>query len=285
MLAGCGSVRGQPDAGQPDAGQPDTIQPRCDPTAAFAPPLPIAAIDTAASEYEARLSPDELTIWLERDSDILVATRPDVGHDFGTPQVVTAVDTTNVEGAATITADGLTMYFQSDRPGGRGSVDIWVATRVSLTSPFSTPMLVQTINTAADEHDPYVTPDGSALYWTVISPSGQDVYTAKLGPSGFSAPTLVGGLQSSAHDSHIVVSADQLIVYWASDRSDPAASGSTDIWTAARASTSEPFGTPQILAPLNSTSYDDPTWISPDGCDLYLQSGRAGADLYVAHRP
>lgn len=106
---------------------PDGSHGRCDPAAAFAPPLPIAVLDTSAVEFEGRLSPDELAIWFERSSDIFVADRHDIADNFGAPRALTEVNTASVEGGPTVTADGRTMYLYMQ--SGRAGDDLYLARR------------------------------------------------------------------------------------------------------------------------------------------------------------
>jgi hypothetical protein len=47
-----------------------------------------------------------------------------------------------------------------------------------------------------------------------------------------------------------------------------------DIWTATRASLSDPFGTPTRLDILNRSGRDFPVAISPDNCTLYIASNQ-----------
>jgi len=39
------------------------------------------------------------------------------------------INTSDADGTTYISPDGLTLYFSSDRPGGYGQYDLWVATR------------------------------------------------------------------------------------------------------------------------------------------------------------
>jgi hypothetical protein len=61
-----------------------------------------------------------------------------------------------------------------------------------------------------------------------------------------------------------------------------------DIWIARRASVNDPFGAPANVSELNTANNDQPGWLSPDGCRLYLYSDRTGGvggtDLYIAER-
>jgi hypothetical protein len=82
-----------------------------------------------------------------------------------------------------------------------------------------------------------------------------------------------------------------LTIYFGSDRGGSA--GAADIWFAKRASTMATFQPSQtastLNASLNSAGLDDPTWISPDDCRLYLASDRDEVpgmrNIYVATRP
>jgi hypothetical protein len=54
-----------------------------------------------------------------------------------------------------LTADGLNMYFGSDRPGGYGRWDLWVATRGSTSETWGEPVnLGPNVNTSACEAMP-----------------------------------------------------------------------------------------------------------------------------------
>jgi OmpA-OmpF porin, OOP family len=79
------------------------------------------------------------------------------------------INTTYDEIAPFLASDGKTMYFSSDRPGGNGSNDIYVTTRLDDTwGKWSKPEnLGSTINT--DEWDSYYSVDASGNYAYMIS--------------------------------------------------------------------------------------------------------------------
>jgi Tol biopolymer transport system component len=70
-----------------------------------------------------------------------------------------------------LSADGRTLYFGSSRPGGLGGRDIWVSTRTpegwSQAADLGPP-----VNTPADEDQPFLSPDGSELWFTGSSRAG-----------------------------------------------------------------------------------------------------------------
>lgn len=80
------------------------------------------------------------------------------------------------------------------------------------------------------------------------------------------------------------VSPDELTLYFSSNQGG----GTRKLWSATRASRSDPFGTPAPLVGtgLASTADDLEPEISSDGLTLYFTSRRSGSDaIYVATRP
>lgn len=75
------------------------------------------------------------------------------------------MNTDGIEMGACFTPDGNTMYFASDRPGGRGGLDLYVS-RKGLDGKWGPAQNMGTdINTEYDENFPTVSPDGHTLYF------------------------------------------------------------------------------------------------------------------------
>jgi WD40-like Beta Propeller Repeat len=65
------------------------------------------------------------------------------------------VNTAFVDGCPIQSPDRLSLYMASNRPGGKGGLDIWVATRASASDAWGTPVnLREPINSAADDFCP-----------------------------------------------------------------------------------------------------------------------------------
>lgn len=62
-----------------------------------------------------------------------------------------------------ITGDGRELYFASDRPGGRGALDIWVSERAG--EVWQEPSNVTAVNTADNEGWPAISPNGDELWF------------------------------------------------------------------------------------------------------------------------
>jgi Tol biopolymer transport system component len=78
------------------------------------------------------------------------------------------------------------LFFASDRPGGFGGNDLWVATRTSASDPFGTPVnLGPQVNTLGVEDRPAISSDGSTLYFMSNRPGGIgniDVWRVSISP-------------------------------------------------------------------------------------------------------
>lgn len=61
-----------------------------------------------------------------------------------------------------ITADGNELYFHSQRPGGKGGLDIWVSTKQN--GEWQEPENIEAVNTNGSEGWPFLTQDGNELW-------------------------------------------------------------------------------------------------------------------------
>jgi uncharacterized membrane protein YgcG len=233
----------------------------------------------------ARFSPDELTAYLGMfrgaQEDNFLATRSSRSEPFGTPIPMSTLNTPDLEHFASATGDGLTIYLESTR---RGYFSLFFSTRASLTAPFPAPTELTELH-LGNEGGAYVTPDGGALYFHMsLNNNLLDIYRAQKTATGFAAPQALS-VNTKYDEAHPVASPDELTIYFRRTR-DP--SGPDGVWMATRSSVAEAFGPavslPQVRIPYSLAA---PTWISPDGCRLYLQQqdSNYGFWAYVAERP
>jgi hypothetical protein len=78
------------------------------------------------------LAADELTLYYSSGleaSDILVSTRISKSDPFETGVLVPNVNSAEADAPLFLTSDGCLLYLRSNRPGGTGGSDIWVARR------------------------------------------------------------------------------------------------------------------------------------------------------------
>ena len=118
--------------------------------------------------------------------DIYSATR---GNDdlsgmpsFAPPSPVFELNTASNDQQPSVGRDGLEVIFTSDRPGGQGGFDLWVATRADTSDPWSIPQnLGSPLNSTAADQRPALSWDGTELYFGSTRPGGlgnQDLYVS-----------------------------------------------------------------------------------------------------------
>jgi outer membrane protein OmpA-like peptidoglycan-associated protein/tetratricopeptide (TPR) repeat protein len=105
---------------------------------------------------------------------------------FGKP-----INTIYWESHGFITPDNGKLYFSSNRPGGFGELDIWVAERKDNGSWNNPVNCGEVINTAYNEDTPYFDPDNNALIFSSIghiSMGGYDVFRSIYRNGGWTNP-------------------------------------------------------------------------------------------------
>jgi hypothetical protein len=173
----------------------------------------------------------------------------------------------------TLTGDGLTLVYNSASPAS----DLYVTTRASKTDMFAAGTPIAALNTASREASPMLDRSESRLYFSRYAPT---VGTVEVAP--WPGPTSSQTISELAFGDIIygaTLSADEGTIYFS--RGAP----STAIYVAERADTTAPFGTPVVVAELDSPGSETPTWLSIDQCRLYFESDRSGTfRVYVAER-
>jgi hypothetical protein len=130
-----------------------------------------------------------------------LATRATPVAPFGPPVAIPELDyadRSTVDGF--LTDDGLTMFFSSaplaesadaavaasdggkSGDAGVANSDLFVTWRRSTSEPFSVPLPLDDLNTPADERDPWLSPDGTTLYFTSDRSGVLNIYTATVKP-------------------------------------------------------------------------------------------------------
>ncbi len=100
---------------------------------------------------------------------------------FGPPVLVRQLSTPFLDQGVSVRRDGLELFISSDRPGGQGSHDLWVSTRNTTDSPWSTPVnLGSVVNSAFVDSGPEISSDGATLYFNSNRPGslGFDLWSS-----------------------------------------------------------------------------------------------------------
>lgn len=95
------------------------------------------------------------------DPDIYEVSSDSPSEEFGAPERVNTLRSGDAEGGASVTADGRFVFFYSDRSGGEGSYDLWMAERLAPTptptaSPTPTPTPSPTPTPGPSRAEPWI---------------------------------------------------------------------------------------------------------------------------------
>ena len=126
------------------------------------------------------------------------------------------------EGGACISPDGSTLYFTSERKGGFGNSDIWMAKRKTKTE-WDTPVnLGADINTPYDEAGLFLAPDGKTLFFCSNGPNSMgsyDIFRTVYENETWSNPQNLGyPINTTKRDGPFVLGANAQYAYLSSDR-------------------------------------------------------------------
>lgn len=146
-----------------------------------------------------------------------------VNGKWRTPEnMAKPINTSYWEGGACISPDGKTLFFTSERPGGSGSSDIWMAKRLTKTTWDKPVNLGTDVNSAFDEVGLFLAPDGKTLFFCSNgkgSMGDYDIFKTVLENGKWSKPTNLGyPINTDKRDGPFVVSADAQTGYFASNR-------------------------------------------------------------------
>lgn len=212
-----------------------------------------ALASAAGEDYEPRVSWDGLTLFFVRgkaggDADVLVATRTPTG--WAEPQPLERINGDYDDLGPEPSPDGRALYFYSDRPGGLGGYDLWVARRGD--DGWETPTnLGPRVNSEFNDYGPAISPDGATLLFASNRPTGDaavrpnpeawvatvredllhrtyDLYASSLTDSGPTDAARLSALNTAANEGAACFSPAGDFLYFCSDRSG--GSGGFDLY-------------------------------------------------------
>ena len=283
-------------AGAADAADAAKTPPSCDLTKPFGTMTLLAApVSSPSNELAGYFSPDRLTIYVASDrsgaGDIFAFSRPNVMAPWGIAIAFGAVNSAQKDSDPWVSADQLTMYLDSKRPASAAGANVFVATRAKAGDDFGAAVLVGGgVASDSDDREPWLTPSRDRLYFASDRDAtslgvGLELYVSqRAGDGTFGAALRLAELGSGATEESPFLTADELTVYFASERSG--GPGASDIWTAKRSDKDAAFGAPVVVAELSTTAADYPSWLSDDGCAILIESYITGnAELFYSERP
>ncbi len=286
LLAGCGRWNFDATTEGGDAAPTDTGDAGgdgCTPTAPFGMPVPITELNGNTPDGTLRLSPDELTgyYWSRKtgNSRVYYVTRTGREQPF-TVMPVTGLSTMDNDLDPMLATDGSVMVFRHNTPGD----ELWTARKVDAIT-FASPLPMTNINLPSVEQQPYVLGAAEALVFSSDRNGANfDLWLSTRSGASFGTPVRLLELNlGGSAEGDPVLSSDGLTIYFRSNRAG--GPGQFDIYVATRSTTASAFGSPVLVPNISSSVDDGPSWISPDGCRLYLSSDRDGTnDIFVSTR-
>jgi outer membrane protein OmpA-like peptidoglycan-associated protein/tetratricopeptide (TPR) repeat protein len=137
------------------------------------------------------------------------------------------------ESAPSISPDGSALYFCSNKPGGYGGIDIYVAYKNKKGGWNKAINLGPTINTPGDEQTPFIHADNNSLYfasngWPGYGGSDLFVSHKKLNGSWSKPINLGAPINTNDNEASVAISSNGIDGYMASDRPD--SKGNLDIY-------------------------------------------------------
>lgn len=187
------------------------------------------------------------------------------------------------DGCPILSPDGLSLYMATNRPGGQGGLDIWVAHRESTTAGWAAPIaLPPPINTADNEFCP--TPlRGRGLFFVRAPRTSMtgDIFRSRLDRDGWRDPErLPDTVNSTAQEwspAYFEDEAGNEVLYFSSTRT-----GAQAIYASVN------YGPAQPVAELNVGGDAARPNVRKDGREIVFDSARApnfGAqDVWIATR-
>lgn len=262
-------------------------------------------INSSAVDIETSISRDGLSLYLSSNRpggqggfDIWVARRARANEPWGAPENLgPSINTSHNEQGPSLTRDGHRLFFFSNRPGGFGGNDIYVARRRDGRDDFGwrSPQNVGGgVNSSSNDNLPHFYEDETglaALYFNSNRPGGfggTDIYVSVADRDGsFGPATHVSELGSPGQDAGFVVARDGLEAMLASNREGTI--GRFDLWVTTRSSRREPWSPPENLGPIINTEQDESRLaLSFDASSLFIVSdrpaGTGGLDIWVSTR-
>jgi WD40-like Beta Propeller Repeat len=277
-VAACGRIDFEPHAPSGDA-----------PAGPFGAPTLVTELSSAFDQDDPTLTGDQLEIVFEstrNDSfDLYAATRMSIDDSWTSPTIVTELDSPDGEACPEISTDGLTIMFSSQRPGGTGGYDLYIARRMTRDSLWSAPTLVPELNSGASDYCAVVASSGLEVGFHSErggGAGGRDLYraTRMTLANTWDPPVRIGELDTVDDDESLFFLPGDLEIMFGSSRS-----GNRDIYSVVRPAIGEPFGTPTPVTSLDTPSDESDPWLSPDGHTIVFSSNRSGvSEIWQATR-
>lgn len=204
---------------------------------------------------------------------------PPVSAEVGSSS---ALNSSANDGCPIQSPDGLSLFMATNRTGGPGGLDIWVAHRASQSDGWGAPEpLPAPVNSSADDFCPTPLRGDRLLFVSKRDEPNGDIYETRWSKKGWSTPINLGpNVNSSAQEWSPSLFEDEQghqVLYFSSTRA-----GTQDIFE------SVDFGPAHPVAELNTAADDARPNVSKNGREIVFDTTRATSptnpDIWTATR-
>jgi hypothetical protein len=250
---------------------------------------PVSELSSPGIDDDPSLTGDMLELYYNStrsgNSDIWVAKRASIALPFDPPVAVTELSSPGDDTTPELSSDGLTLYFASDRAGGLGNNDRYVAKRATRMDIWSAAMHVIELSSTVSDESAYVDAAGTTVYFDSERAHGTEdtifIATRLTESSPWSVPTVVVELDGAAEEENPFVDATELTM-WLTEYT---VSARYDLSVTTRVTPTSRFAAIRRLDELNTSSSELDPWVSADQRVMYFSSNRGGDfEIYRATR-
>jgi hypothetical protein len=249
----------------------------------------VALVTAGGIAASASATPTGFSDW---SSAMRVEEQPGTPESFNGPAL---------DGCPFISRDERTLYMASNRPGGLGGIDIWVARRDSPEDPWGAPAnLGAPVNSPANDFCPTIDRNDHTLFFVSNRAGGcggADIYVTRRRPDGWDDPRNLGCTVNSVADEASPFPLPEpgkgKVLYFSSVRpggfapdAEGATTGDSDLYVSDRHDGA--YGAPDLVPGVNTAFEDGQPNVRRDGREIFFFSNRPGtlgmADIYAATR-
>jgi len=218
---------------------------------AWSVPVPIKSINTNLHDAAVTLSSDGTMLFIYKNigkgnGDLYMSKL--VGNSWSIPKFQRGLNSDKWEGSAAFFPDNQRIIFSSERKGGFGGKDLYMAELIGEDTWGNIVNLGSTVNTSYDEDAPFITADGRTLLFSSngkLSTGGYDILRSDWTGTEWGSPYNIGKpINTSSDDKFYLVTADGKKGYYSSVKED--GFGGQDIYSIEPGLPGKPFKLVQI---------------------------------------
>ena len=186
-------------------------------------PKPIKSINSSLHDAAVTLSTDGTLLFIYKNigignGDLYLSKLS--GNNWSVPIYQKGLNTDKWDGSAAFFPDNNRIIFSSERKGGFGGKDLYMAEKIKDNTWGNIVNLGNTINSSYDEDAPFISADGKILFFASngkLSTGGYDILRSDLTEKGWSAPYNIGKPVNTPNDDKFyMVTADSKKGYYSS---------------------------------------------------------------------